>query len=494
MPKKTKESTTNNGGERKVLKITPRQEDYSKWYLSVIAAASLSENAPVKGCMIIKPYGWAIWEIIQQTLDRMFKERGVENAYFPLFIPMSFLNREAEHVEGFSPELAIVTHAGGQKLEEPLAVRPTSETIIYDAFSRWIRSYRDLPLIINQWANVVRWELRPRPFLRTTEFLWQEGHTAHASNQEAEAFALMILNKVYQVFIEDFLAIPVYTGEKSESERFAGAKQTFTMEALMQDGKSLQMGTSHNLSDNFSRVFKVTYLDHEGQSQFVHNSSWGVSTRLIGGLIMSHSDDKGLVLPPKVAPIQVVIIPIAETNDDPAMKEAQRLLKELTLSHRCKLDERLNLRPGEKYYDWEKKGVPIRIELGPRDLAEKRCVIVRRDTGKKESVALVEVTQYVSTTLTDIQRCLFDSALARRQTTDKIVETWSEFEAAAESGGYIFAHWCGQTECEAAIKAKTKATTRCLSFNSPDEGGKHLCVHCGQPSPNNRRWIFARSY
>jgi len=490
-----KNSTANGEGEKgKKKAITKRSEDYSQWYSDVIEAAGLAEHAPVRGCMVIKPYGYAIWENIQQELDQMFKALGVQNAYFPLFIPESFLKKEAEHVEGFSPELAVVTHGGGKKLEEPLVVRPTSETIIYDSFSRWIESYRDLPLLINQWANVVRWEMRPRLFLRTTEFLWQEGHTAHAEAKEAEDYALMILETVYRRFAEEYLGMPVYTGKKSEREKFAGAKQTFCMEGMMQDGKSLQAGTAHDLSDNFAKSFNVDFLDEKGERRLVCQTSWGVSTRLIGGIIMSHSDDAGLVLPPKIAPIQVVVIPICKTADEPVMEEARQLVAELAKSFRVRLDERLHLRPGEKYYDWEKKGVPIRIELGPKDLENNQAILVRRDTGEKIACPLPETTAGVDTLLEAIQSGLFQAATSRREKSNQLINDWAAFEKGVERGGYVLAHWCEDGSCEIAIKEKTKATTRCHPFHLKAEDGTHPCVHCGKTSPSGKRWLFAKAY
>lgn len=474
--------------------LAKRSEDYSAWYADVIEAAQLAEHAPVRGCMVIKPYGYAIWELIQKAVDEKLKSIGVKNAYFPIFIPESFLRREAEHVEGFSPELAVVTHGGGKKLDEPLVVRPTSETIIYDMFGKWIKSHRDLPLLINQWANVVRWELRPRLFLRTTEFLWQEGHTAHSNADEAEKYSLMILFDVYQKFVEEYLAMPVYTGKKSEKEKFAGAKQTFCIEALMQDGKSLQAGTSHDLSDNFAKAFGINFLNDQGESKTAFQTSWGMSTRLIGGMIMSHSDDAGLVLPPKVAPIQVIVIPILKEGDAVTAEKAQELLKRLKSVVRADIDLRDNMRPGEKYYDWEKKGVPIRIEIGPKDLANNQCVVVRRDTGEKAAVSLDEIENKVDSLLSEIQANLFDRAVARREASNQRIDDWADFQAAVDRGGYIFVHWCEETQCENAIKEKTKAGTRCHPFISEVEPGEHVCIHCGKPSPSNRRWIFAKAY
>lgn len=479
-------------GEAKA--IAKRSEDYSQWYTDVIDVAGLAEHAPVKGTMVIKPYGYAIWENIQKILDAKFKELGVQNAYFPLFIPESFLKKEKEHVEGFSPELAVVTHGGGKKLEEPLVVRPTSETIMYSTFANWISSYRDLPLLINQWANVVRWEMRPRLFLRTTEFLWQEGHTAHKTATEAHEYALMILNNVYKWFAEEYLAIPVLTGQKSEKERFAGALSTFTIEALMQDGKSLQMGTAHDLSDNFAKSFEVMYLDENGERQFVFQTSWGVSTRLIGGIIMSHSDDNGLVLPPKIAPIELVIVPIFKNTEDASLQEARNLTAQLKNKFRVKIDERDNLRVGEKFFEWEKKGVPLRLEIGPKDLAAGQCVLARRDTGEKIICPLGNVEETVKELLEKIQTNLFDLALERQKQSTSIVDSWESFEEALEKGGYVSVFWCERTECEAEIKEKTKATTRCLLFDAVEETGDHVCVHCQKKTPQHKRWIFGRSY
>ncbi|MBI5022895.1 MAG: proline--tRNA ligase [Candidatus Magasanikbacteria bacterium] len=472
--------------------ITKRGEDYSQWYQDVIANADLAEHSVVRGCMVIKPYGYAIWEKIVAILDSMLKEMGVKNAYFPIFIPESFLEREKKHVKGFSPELAVVTHGGGKKLEEPLVVRPTSETIIYESFSRWIRSYRDLPFVINQWANVVRWEMRPRLFLRTSEFLWQEGHSAHASLQEAEEYALKILNEVYVKFAHDFMAMPVYTGQKSEGEKFAGAFRTFCIESLMQDGKSLQAGTSHNLSDNFSKSFDVSFLDQDGQRKNIFQTSWGVSTRLIGGLIMTHSDDKGLVLPPKLAPVQVVIIPIRVT-DQAAIEVAKSVVKQLA-GFSVETDLRDYLRPGEKYYEWEKKGIPVRIEIGPKDMENRAVVLVRRDTGAKESCAISQIPQRVEEILQDMQSSLFAAALKRREESNKIVDSWQDFEQALKQGGYVFTHWCGDESCEADIKQKTKAVSRFMPFDAREEHGDHLCINCGKKTVYKKRWAFALAY
>lgn len=492
-------SLTINEPKRKIEKenvvktITKRSDGYSQWYQDVIANADLAEHSVVRGCMVIKPYGYAIWEKIVAIIDSMLKEMGVKNAYFPIFIPESFLKKEAEHVKGFSPELAVVTHGGGKELEEPLVVRPTSETIIYESFSRWIRSYRDLPFVINQWANVVRWEMRPRLFLRTSEFLWQEGHSAHASLQEAEEYALKILNEVYLKFAHDFMAMPVYTGQKSEGEKFAGAFRTFCIEALMQDGKSLQAGTSHNLSDNFSKSFDVNFLDQDGQRKNVFQTSWGVSTRLIGGLIMTHSDDRGLVLPPKIAPVQIVIIPIIKVQDGAVLSAAKAIAKQL-VGLSVEMDLRDYLRPGEKYYEWEKKGVPVRIEIGPKDLEKNAVVLVRRDTGAKESCSIDQVKKRVEEILQDMQSSLFAAALKRRDESNKIAESWQEFEQALKQGGYVFAHWCGDESCESDIKQKTKAVSRFMPFDAKEERGDHHCINCGKKTAYKKRWAFALAY
>lgn len=474
-------------------KITLRADDYSQWYLDVIEAAGLAEYAPVKGCMIIKPHGYAIWENIQRTLDAKFKETGVENAYFPLFIPESFLKKESQHVEGFSPEIAVVTHAGGKKLQEPLVVRPTSETIIYDVFSRWIASYRDLPLRINQWANIVRWEMRTRLFLRTTEFLWQEGHTAHATEKEAEEETLGRL-AIYQEFAKEYLAMPVIPGRKSESEKFAGADRTYCIEAMMQDTKALQAGTSHMLGQNFAKAFNVKFLDEKGEQQYAWQTSWGVSTRIIGGLIMMHSDDKGLVLPPKIAPVNVVIIPVwvSEKEHKTVLKKAEALAKELRKNSevRLKIDDR-DMRPGPKFFEWEKKGVAIRLEVGPRDIARKTVVMARRDTGEKQNVSEKRISFHVKKTLDAIQRDLYERALRFQRSHTWKANSWDNFKNGLEKqGGFILAHWCGDAKCEARVKEETKATIRCIPFDRKKEKGK--CVYCEKSSDG--RVIFAKAY
>jgi prolyl-tRNA synthetase len=471
--------------------ITPRATDYSEWYQDVVEQAGLAEHSPVRGCMVIKPYGYALWENIQKDLDARFKSKDVQNAYFPLFIPESFLKREAQHVEGFAPEVAVVTHAGGAKLDEPLVVRPTSETIMYDVFSRWIHSYRDLPLLINQWANIVRWEMRTRLFLRTTEFLWQEGHTVHSTEDEADGFARQML-EVYRAFAEDMMAIPVITGQKSDSEKFAGAVRTYCIEAMMQDGKALQAGTSHMLGQNFAKAFNVKFLDADGAEKFGWQTSWGVSTRLIGGLIMAHSDDKGLVLPPKLAPIQVVIVPIGpspEEREAVLVKAAD--LKERLVAEgiRVKIDDRDNLRPGAKFFEWEKKGVPVRLEVGPKDMAAGQAVLVRRDTSEKQTVSEDDIEDGIKDLLDQIQQNMYDRAREFRSAHTVNVDDYDEFKDKVE-GNFVKAHWCGSAECEAKIKEETKATIRCIPFDQEPEKGE--CVSCGKSSEG--RVIFAKAY
>lgn len=476
--------------EEKNKKITPRADDFSQWYQDVIESADLAEHGPVRGTMVIKPYGYALWEMVQKTLDAKFKEHGVQNAYFPMFIPEKLLKREAQHVEGFAPEVAVVTHAGGEKLAEPLVVRPTSETIMYDVFSKWIHSYRDLPLLINQWANVVRWELRPRLFLRTTEFLWQEGHTVHASDAEADAFARAMLD-VYDWFAREYMAIPGIPGMKSESEKFAGAAKTYTVEAMMQDGKALQFATSHNLGQNFAKVFGVSFLNDKNESEFGHQTSWGLSTRSIGGLIMSHSDDKGLVLPPMMAPIQVVIIPIVkEENKATVEAHAKKLQQQLLKAGvRVQMDVR-DMRPGDKYYHWERKGVPIRLELGPRDIENDVVMMVCRDTGDKTSVSQKGLADVVSDMLSTIQKHLLKKAEDHRIANTVTVDSYKEFVKALDAGKFVLAHWDGTAQTEKKIKEETKATIRCVPFSQKPEAG--TCVLTGEPS--KQRVLFARSY
>ena len=481
---------TKNTKKNEEKKITPRSEDYSEWYLDVISAADLAENGPVRGTMIIKPYGYALWERIQSVLDLSFKKLGVKNVYFPLFIPEKFLKKEAQHVEGFAPEVAVVTHAGGKKLEEPVIVRPTSETIMYDAFSNWIQSYRDLPLLINQWVNIVRWEMRPRLFLRTTEFLWQEGHTAHATLEEADVWARQML-EVYRDFVENIMAISVVPGMKSESEKFAGAYKTYTLEAMMQDGKALQSATSHNLGENFAKAFNVMFLNQKEERQYVSQTSWGLSTRIIGGLIMSHSDDKGLVLPPRIASIQTIITTIGHGEDvELVLSKAREIADKLNDSGvRCELDIR-DMRPGEKFYEWEKKGVPIRIELGPKEIASDSIIVARRDTGEKQTVPITSLSQTIITFLDTIQNDLFTKSEERRISQTKIINSWDDFVKAINENNFVLAHWCGETKVEKEIKEETGATIRCLPFNQPEETG--VCIKSGKPS--KRRALFAKAY
>ena len=475
-----------------MARITKRSEDYSRWYTDVIMQAQLADYAPVKGCMVIRPNGYAIWEKIQQVLDGMFKATGHQNAYFPLFIPESFMKKEAEHVEGFAPECAVVTHGGGKKLEEPLYVRPTSETIIWAMYKDWIQSYRDLPLLINQWANVVRWEMRTRLFLRTTEFLWQEGHTAHATEEEAEEEARKIL-EIYRTFAEEYMAMPVIPGYKTEKEKFAGAVRTYTIEAMMQDRRALQAGTSHNLGQNFARAFDVTYQDENGEQQYVWATSWGVSTRLIGALIMTHSDDQGLVLPPRLAPLQVVVVPIWRGDEE--MERLKEAARKLTRGWEgvvtFKIDDRENYRPGWKFNEWETRGVPIRVELGPRDLENNQAVPARRDTGEQISVSQEGILEEIQNLLEDIQRNLFERARRYRDEHTFVVDDYDEFKRKIEEpGGFFKIHWCGSRECEDRLQEETKATIRCIPFDQEKEEGR--CLLCGKPS--HGRVIAAKAY
>jgi prolyl-tRNA synthetase len=475
--------------------LTTRAEDFSAWYNDVIARAELADYSPVRGCMVIRPNGYAIWEQMQRALDGMFKDTGHQNAYFPLFIPQSFLAREAEHVEGFAPETAVVTHGGGKELEEPLVVRPTSETIIYAMYAKWIQSYRDLPLLINQWANVVRWEMRTRLFLRTTEFLWQEGHTAHATEDEAEQETLMILG-LYRKFMEEWMAMPVLTGRKTDSERFAGALRTYSCEALMQDNRALQAGTSHNLGQNFARVFDVTYQTADGRLDYVWNTSWGVSTRLVGGLIMTHSDDKGLVCPPRLAQWQVVIVPIYRTEEErgSVMQAADELVRELRSAQiRVHLDARDDMKPGAKYYEWEARGVPLRLEIGPRDLAAGSVMLARRTGGKKEPVSVVGLARRMQQEMDDMQAALLQAAHQRREAGSLRGATKEEFIARmAGEGGFVYGGFCGDNACEAEIKEQTKATIRVLpdvEFRSPV--APVTCLWCNRPSVAEAVWAKA---
>ncbi len=487
--------------------ITRREDDYSQWYNDLVIKGGLADYSAVRGCMVIRPYGFAIWEKMQSALDKMFKDTGHSNAYFPLFIPKSFLSREAAHVEGFAKECAVVTHyrlktsADGKevvvdpeaKLEEELIVRPTSETIIWNSYKSWIRSYRDLPILINQWANIVRWEMRTRLFLRTTEFLWQEGHTAHATRDEAMEEATKMLH-VYAQFAEEWMGVPVIKGVKSANERFAGAEETFCIEALVQDGKAIQAGTSHFLGQNFARAFDVTFTNKENQVDFVWATSWGVSTRLIGTLIMAHSDDNGLVLPPKLAPIQVVIVPIAKNEEQLKLIDEKALLIKSSLEAKgitVKYDNDDKQKPGWKFAEYEMKGIPVRIAIGPRDLQNNSVELARRDTLSKSIVSLDGLSETVAGLLEEIQQNIYARALAFREQHITPVDSYDQFKKLLdEKGGFMSAHWDGTTETELAIKEETKATIRCIPLNNPNEEGK--CIYSGKPS--KQRVLFARAY
>src|SRR5216117_689610 len=475
-------------------KLPTRAEYFSEWYNQLVVKAQLADYAPVRGCMIVKPYGWALWENIQAALDGRFKATGHVNAAFPLFIPKSFLEKEKQHVEGFAPELAVVTIGGGEELAEPLVVRPTSETIIGHAYAQWIKSYRDLPVLINQWNSVVRWELRTKLFLRTLEFFWQEGHTAHATFDEAEAETIQMLN-VYADFAVNEAAIPVIPGKKSDAEKFAGADVTYSIEAMMGDGKALQAGTSHFLGQNFSQAFDVKYLDQNGQLQHCWTTSWGLSTRMIGAIIMVHGDDQGLVLPPKLAPYQVVIVPIFKTDEEKTsvFDTARKLKAELVKANiRVTLDEREGNSPGWKFNDWEMRGVPLRVELGPKDVAKQAAILARRDRPGKEgkvSASLAGLPATIERLLAEIQQSLHDKALAFRKSNTHDTKTYDDLKKAVETG-FAFSFWCGSADCEAKIKEETRATMRCIPLEQ--EGGSGNCVYCGQPSA--ARAIFARAY
>ncbi len=476
--------------------LTPRSQDFSAWYNELVLRAELADYSPVRGCMVIRPNGYAIWEQMQRALDGMFKDTGHQNAYFPLFIPQSFLAKEAEHVEGFAPETAVVTHGGGKELEEPLVVRPTSETIIYAMLAKWVQSYRDLPVLLNQWANVVRWEMRTRLFLRTTEFLWQEGHTAHATEAEAEEETLRILG-IYRRFMEEWMAMPVLTGRKSDSERFAGAIRTYACEALMQDNRALQAGTSHNLGQNFARAFEVLYQSADGTMEHVWSTSWGVSTRLIGGLIMTHGDDTGMIVPPRLAQWQVVIVPIYRTDEERVrtVEAAARLQADLRAAGiRVTSDLRDGLKPGAKYFEWETRGVPLRLELGPRDLANNSVMLARR-TGGKTPLPMEGLAGRLQEEMALMQGQLLEAARARREansmrgaTREQLIEKMS----GEGGGGFVYAGWCGSGACESQIKDETKATIRVLpdaEFRSAE--APRTCVWCGAPSVTEAVWAKA---
>ena len=487
--------------------FSTRNDNYAQWYNDLVIKAELAENSAVRGCMVIKPYGYAIWEKMQAELDSMFKETGHVNAYFPLFIPKSFFSKEASHVEGFAKECAVVTHyrlknsADGKgvivdedaKLEEELIVRPTSETIIWDTYKNWIKSYRDLPLLINQWANVVRWEMRTRLFLRTTEFLWQEGHTAHATKEEAIEEVQKMLD-VYANFSEEWMALPVIKGVKTENERFAGAEDTFCIEALMQDGKSLQVGTSHFLAQNFAKAFDVKFLNKDNKLEYVWATSWGVSTRLMGALIMAHSDDNGLVLPPKLAPVQVIIIPVYKTAEEfenirNTAREIKKSLEQKGI--RAKIDDREAQTPGWKFAEYEFKGVPVRMTIGPRDMENGTVEIARRDTLEKSVYLLSDIENKTKHLLEQIQKNLYQKALIFRENNTTVVNTWEEFKEVIDSkGGFVLAHWDGTTETELKIKEETKASIRLIPIDSREETGK--CIYTGRPS--KKRVVFAKAY
>jgi prolyl-tRNA synthetase len=483
-------------------KLTTRAQDFSAWYNEVVLRAELADYSPVRGCMVIRPSGYGIWERMQRALDDMFKATGHKNAYFPLFIPESFLRKEAEHVEGFAPEAAVVTHGGGKKLEEPLVVRPTSETIIYSMFAKWVQSYRDLPLLINQWANVVRWEMRTRLFLRTLEFLWQEGHTAHATHDEAQEETRKILG-LYRDFMEGWMAMPVVTGQKTDAERFAGALRTYSCEAMMQDNKALQAGTSHNLGQNFAKAFELQFQTESGGQEFAWNTSWGVSTRLVGGLVMTHGDDAGLRIPPLLAPTELVIVPIYRTDEERSrvLEAAAQIERDLGQwerrepnALRVHVDRREGMKPGAKYYDWELRGVPLRLELGPRDLDRQQGVLVRRDTKEKKPVSLSVLGEEVEELLERIQDDMLTVARDRREANSlRGPITYDRFREVMDGdGAFVYAGWCGSAACEAQIKDETKATIRVLpdeEFRSAEAPGS--CLKCGQPATAEALWAKA---
>ncbi len=473
-------------------KITKQSVDFSRWYTDVIIQAQLADYSPVKGCMVIRPNGYEIWEKMQSVLDRMFKETGHRNAYFPMLIPESFFQKEAEHVEGFSPELAVVTHAGGKELEESLILRPTSETIIYEMYKKWINSYRDLPVLINQWANVVRWEMRTRLFLRTAEFLWQEGHTAHETYENAEEHTIKMLN-VYADFVENYMAVPVIKGLKSENEKFAGAIKTYCNEAMMGDKKALQSGTSHNLGQNFAKGFDVKFQGREGKMEYVWSTSWGMSTRLIGALIMVHGDDKGLRIPPRLANTQVVIIPIWKSDEqkERITAVADKLKKTLDGKVSVKIDDRENYSPGWKFNQYELLGIPLRLELGPKDVENESVFASRRDTGEKFPIKWNELDTKVPMLMEDIQKNLYDQAFKLREDNTFVIDDYAEFKEHNKNiGGFYSMHWCGSGECEIKVQDETKATIRLIPLDAENENGS--CIYCGKKS--DKRVIFAKAY
>ncbi|HEY6501471.1 MAG TPA: proline--tRNA ligase [Streptosporangiaceae bacterium] len=473
--------------------VTPQSEDFSAWYNELVFKAELVDRGPAKGTMVIRPYGYRLWELIQSDLDRRIKETGHQNAYFPLLIPQSYLQREAEHVEGFAPELAVVTHAGGKLLEEPLIVRPTSETVIGEFMAKWISSHRDLPMLLNQWANVVRWELRPRMFLRTTEFLWQEGHTAHADEADAMRETMLALDVIYARTARELAAMPVIEGEKTPGERFAGAARTFTIEGMMRDGRALQAGTSHYMGTNFAKAFNIQYAAEDGNLTLAHTTSWGMSTRMIGGVIMTHGDDKGLVLPPRLAPYQVVIVPIGRGDQASEVQAAAAALAQRLAGAgiRAHVDDRPQLSPGFKFNDWELRGVPIRLELGPRDLAAGTAVMARRLGGTKEPIPLEGAPARLADELEAFQAFLFERATAFRDEHTITTDEWDDFTEAVATG-WARALSCGSQACDDEIKDKTKATARCIPLEAEPESGP--CIKCGSPSAYGKRVIFGRAY
>jgi prolyl-tRNA synthetase len=475
-----------------VKEIASKEKNFSQWYVDIVRKAELADYTTIKGCMVIRPYGYGLWENMQAGLDRRIKETGHKNAYFPLFIPESLLKKEAEHVEGFAPELAWVTHGGNQKLEERLAVRPTSEAIICSLYSKWVRSWRDLPILINQWVNIVRWEKVTRLFLRTTEFLWQEGHTAHKSEQEAEEETLKILNQVYRDYIEKDLAIPVIVGRKTEKEKFAGALHTYTLEALMGDGKMLQAGTSHNLGQNFAKAFDIKFLDEDQQEKYVWQTSWGTTTRLIGALVMVHGDERGLKLPPKVAPVQVIIIPIMfDKTKEEVLEKAEGIRTILKKNFRVETDTRDGYTPGWKFNEWEMRGVPLRLEIGPKDMAKGQVMLARRDTGEKIAVKEEKLVETVKELLDNIQENLFIRAKKFLEENIREASDYNEFKKIIEKQrGLIKTYWCGNKDCEDKIKEETKASIRCIPFEQEEASGK--CVYCGKES--STLVYFARAY
>jgi prolyl-tRNA synthetase len=471
--------------------ITKRDSDYSQWYIDVVLKSEMADYSPVKGCMVIRPNGYGVWEHIQRNLDRMFKETGHVNAYFPMLIPESFLKKEAEHVEGFAPECAVVTHAGGKQLEEPLVIRPTSETIIWSTYKNWISSHRDLPILINQWANVCRWEMRTRLFLRTTEFLWQEGHTAHATHEEAEEETYKMVH-VYKKFAEDYLAMPVVAGRKTNKEKFAGALHTYCIEGLMQDGKALQAGTSHNLGQNFAKAFDVTFQNKNKELEYVYASSWGVSTRLIGGMIMTHSDDNGVVIPPRLAPLPVVFVPIWRSDEEQelVLGRARELTKDWD-SLFFKIDDRDQYKPGFKFADWEVKGVPLRVEIGPRDCQNNEVVVARRDTGEKVTLPMDGLLPKLQQMLEQMQQDLFDAAKRRMDEHTYTVDSYEEYKARVNDGGFFLVHLnYDDPSVEDRLQEETRSTIRCIPFDAPDDPG--VCMISGAPC--SKRVIAAISY